>query len=80
MAAAQNRAKAIRGQGDAEAAQYYKELDLNPALAVFLRQTESLKKILKERSTIVISADSEPFKLLKEMPEIGKSQQVGAEK
>ncbi|OHB45811.1 MAG: hypothetical protein A2178_00165 [Planctomycetes bacterium GWC2_49_10] len=74
MAAAQNRAKAIRGQGDAEAAQYYKELEQDPALAIFLRQTEALKKILKDRSTIVISADSEPFKLLKEMPKLEQIQ------
>ncbi|OHB55627.1 MAG: hypothetical protein A2Y07_09740 [Planctomycetes bacterium GWF2_50_10] len=80
MAAAQNRAKAIRGQGDAEAAQYYKDLEQDPALAIFLRQTEALKKILKDRSTIVISADSEPFKLLKEMPKIEPASAAAASK
>ena len=70
LAAAEARAKAIRGQGDAEAAKYYKLLDEDPELAMFLRNLEALKKILKERSTVVISADTEPFELLKKMPDI----------
>jgi len=69
--AAEGRAKVIRGQGDAEAAKYYKLLDEDPELAMFLWDVESLKKILEERATIVISADTEPFKLLKEVPDIG---------
>jgi modulator of FtsH protease HflC len=77
MAAAQARAKAIRGQGDAEAAQYYKQLEEDPALAIFLRQNEALKKILKERSTIVLSAESEPFRLLREMPKVEQSGKLG---
>ncbi|HEW78947.1 MAG TPA: protease modulator HflC [Phycisphaerales bacterium] len=70
LAAAEARAKAIRGQGDAEAAKYYKMLDADPELAMFLRDIEALKKILAERSTLVFSADTEPFKLLKEIPNI----------
>lgn len=70
LAAAQARAKAIRGAGDAEAAKYYKMLEADPALAMFLRNTEALKKILANRSTIILSADTEPFKLLKEMPNL----------
>jgi len=70
LAAAEARAKTIRGQGDAEAAKYYKMLEANPELAMFLRDIEALKKILQKRSTIVLSADTEPFKLLKEMPDI----------
>ena len=68
LAAAQARAKAIRGQGDAEAAGYYKMLDADPEFAMFLRDIEALKKILAQRSTIIFSADTEPFKLLKQMP------------
>ena len=71
LAAAEARAKAIRGQGDAEAAKFYKLLEEDPGLAMFLRDIEALKKILEKRTTIVISADTEPFKLLKEMPDIG---------
>jgi hypothetical protein len=43
-------------------------LEEDPKLAIFLRNTDALKKILKERSTIIIPADSEPFILLKEVP------------
>jgi len=68
LAAAEARAKAIRGQGDAEAAKYYKMLEADPELAMFLRDLEALKKILEKRSTIVFSADMEPFKLLRQMP------------
>ncbi len=70
LAAAEARAKAIRGQGDAEAAKYYEMLEADRKLAMFLRDVESLKKILEKRSTIVFSADTEPFKLLREMPNI----------
>jgi membrane protease subunit HflC len=70
LAAAEARAKAIRGQGDAEAAKYYQMLDADPKLAIFLRDIEALKKILKERSTVVLSTDAEPFKLLKEVPNL----------
>lgn len=68
LAAAEGRAKAIRGQGDAEAAQYYEMLEAAPDLAIFLRNLEALEKTLMERATIVIPADVEPFRYLKEMP------------
>ena len=70
LAAAEARAKAIQGQGDAEAAQYYKLLEEDPEFAIFLRDIDALKKILQERSTIVLSTDTEPFKLLKGIPNI----------
>jgi membrane protease subunit HflC len=70
MAATEARAKAIRGSGDAEAAQYYKMLEADPEFAMFLREIETLKKTLKGRTTVVLPADAEPFKLLKEMPKI----------
>ncbi len=67
---AEARAEKIRGKGDAEAAKHYKMLEADPELAIFLRNVKSLKETLKERATIVISADAEPFILLKEMPDI----------
>lgn len=70
LAAAEARAKAIRGRGDAEAAKYYKVLEAEPELAMFLRNIEALKKILAERSTYVVPTDTQPFILLKEMPDI----------
>jgi len=75
LAAAEARAKAIRGQGDAEAAKYYKLLDEDPEFAMFLQDIETLKKVLAERSTIVLSTDSEPFKLLKEKPALEPKKQ-----
>lgn len=70
IAVAESQAKAIRGAGDAEAAQYYQMLQADPQLAMFLRDVEALKKILKERSTVVIGVDTEPFHLLKQMPQL----------
>jgi len=67
---AEARAKIIQAEGDAEAAKYYRMLDADPELAMFLRDVEALKKILKERSTIVFSADSEPFSLFREIPDL----------
>ena len=74
LATAEARAKAIRGKGDADAAKYYKLLEEDPDLAMFLRDIEALKKILKERSTIVLGAETDPIKLLKEVPNIQPKQ------
>jgi membrane protease subunit HflC len=70
LAIVEAEAKMMRGEGDAEAAKYYKLLDEDPEFAMFLRNIEALKTILAERSTIVLSADSEPMKLLKDIPDI----------
>lgn len=74
LATADARAKAIRGQGDADAAAYYKLLEEDPDLAMFLRDLDALKKILKDRSTIVLGAETDPIKLLKEVPDIQPKQ------
>ena len=70
LAAAEGRAKAIRGEGDAEAARYYEMLEKAPELAMFLRNLEALTATLKERSTLILPADVEPFKYLREMPSL----------
>ena len=70
LAVADAQAKQIRGAGDAEAAKYYKMLEADPDLAMFLRDIEALKKILAERSTIVLGVETEPIQLLKELPDI----------
>ncbi len=70
LSAAEARAKTIRAQGDAEAARYYEQLEQDPELAMFLRSTEVLKEILKERSTVLLPADSEPLSLLLKMPKL----------
>ena len=70
LAVVEAQAKAIRGEGDAEAAKYYQLLEADPDLAMFLRDIEALKKILKEKSTIVLGAETEPMKLLRGIPDI----------
>jgi membrane protease subunit HflC len=70
LAVVEAEAKAIRGSGDAEAAKYYKLLEADPELAMFLRDIEALKKILEEKTTIVLGAETEPIKLLKGIPDI----------
>ena len=74
LATAEAQAKAIMGQGDAEAAKYYKLLEEDPEFAMFLRDIESLKKILKEKSTVVLNAQTQPLDLLKQMPDIKPKQ------
>ncbi len=70
LATAEARATRIRGQGDADAARYYEMLEEDPQLAIFLRNLEALRATLKERTTIVIPADADPFKLLREIPSL----------
>lgn len=75
LAVADSQAQAIRGAGDAEAAGYYKELEADPDLAMFLRDLEALKVMLKERTTLILGTDIEPIQLLKEMPKLEPKQQ-----
>ena len=70
LAAAGARAKWIRGQGDKEAAKYYKMLEEDPQLAMYLRNLEALAVTLKERATLVIPADCPPFDLLRRIPSL----------
>ena len=70
LTAAEARAKAIRGQGDAEAAKHYKMLEADPELAMLLRSFDAFKRIIDANTTIVIPADIEPFKWLREIPKI----------
>jgi membrane protease subunit HflC len=70
IAAAEARAKIIRGRGDAEAAKHYAMLEADPELAMLLRSLESLEEILKDRTTFVVPTDKEPFNLLQGMPDL----------
>lgn len=73
-AAAEARAKRIRGKGDADAAKHYKDLEENVELAMLLRDLEALQKILKSRATFVTPTDVAPFNLLKGVPELPETQ------
>lgn len=70
LAAVQSRVIAIRGEGDAQAAKYYKMLQADPQLALYLRDLEALGKILESKTTVVLGAETEPLKLLREAPQI----------
>ncbi len=69
LAAANGRAMAIRGQGDAEAAQFYKMLDAEPKFAIFLKNLEALKVMMQQRTTLVLPMDAAPFDLLVNAPD-----------
>ena len=58
----------IRGEGDAEAAEYYKAFAKNPELAIYLRQLDALKKVTERNTTIIVDATTPPFNLLVEEP------------
>jgi modulator of FtsH protease HflC len=64
LAGAEARAKRIRAEGDAEAARFYRVFEENPELAIFLRKLEVLEESLRERSTVILGPDTEPFDLL----------------
>ena len=64
LARAEGDAKRLRAEGDAAAAEFYRVFEKNPELAMFLRKLEVLEQTLKEKATVVLSADTEPFDLL----------------
>lgn len=65
LAKAEAEARKLRAEGDAAAAQHYQVFAKNPELATFLRKLEVMQETLKEKSTVVLSSDTEPFDLLK---------------
>lgn len=65
LAKAQADALRLRAEGDASAAQYYQTYSKNEDLAKFLMKLQTMQDTLKEKSTVILSTDSEPFDLLK---------------
>lgn len=64
LAEAEAEAQMIRAKGDAEAAQYYAVFKQEPQLAAFLRKLESLRKVMQDKTTLIIDTKSAPFDLL----------------
>ena len=65
LAEAYRDAEKLKGEGDAEAARIYGQAyGRNPQFYKFLRTLESYKKILNDKTSIVLSGDSELLKLL----------------
>ncbi|MBE6366599.1 MAG: protease modulator HflC [Lentisphaerae bacterium] len=65
IANAEAQAKEISAQGDVEAAKYLRVFDKNPELAAFLRKLDSLRAIMKSKTTLVLDTNTDPFTLLK---------------
>ena len=68
LAAAEAEARTLRAEGDAAAAEHYQVFERDPDLAVFLRKLDTMKDMLNEKATLVLSSESEPFDLLKSGP------------
>ena len=65
LAEAEAEAKEIRAKGDAEAAKFYAVFKENPELAEFLRKLDSLRVVMKGRTTLVVDTRTPPFDLLR---------------
>ncbi|MDD5697190.1 MAG: protease modulator HflC [Victivallaceae bacterium] len=65
LAQATAQAKEIRAQGDAEAAKYYATYKQSPELAAFLRKLDSLRSIMKTKTTLILDTNSAPFDIFK---------------
>ncbi len=72
-AEAQREAQILRGQGDAEAVSIFADAyNRDPELFRFLRTLEAYRKSIDDKTTIVLSPDSEFFRLLqRSRPETG---------
>ena len=69
LAEAYRQAAETRGEGEAEAARLYaKATSLDPELYRFLRTLQAYDKILDDRTTLVLPADSDLLRLLTEGP------------
>lgn len=65
LAKAMEKAARIRGEAEAEAARLYAAAQRkDPEFYEFLRSLESLKKMLKSNSTVVLRTDAAPFRVL----------------
>lgn len=63
---AYRKSQEVKGKGDAEAAQIYAQAySQSPDFYTFLKTLETYKKTIDEKSTLVLSTDSEYFSLLK---------------
>ena len=65
LSAAYKQAEEIKGQGDAESTRIYGQAySRNPSFYKLLRTLESYKRVLDEKTTAVLSSDSELLKIL----------------
>lgn len=65
LSAAYKEAEKIRGQGDAESTRIYGEAySKNPRFYKLLRTLEAYKKVLDDKTTVILSSDSELLRVL----------------
>ena len=65
LSAAYKDSEKIRGEGDAEATRIYGQAySRNPRFYKLLRTLESYKKVLDDKTTIILNSDSELLKIL----------------
>lgn len=68
LAEAYKEAETIKGEGDAEATRIYADAyGQDPEFFLFLRSLETYEKILDDKSTVVLSTDSDLFRYLESM-------------
>ncbi|MBL9201682.1 MAG: protease modulator HflC [Opitutaceae bacterium] len=66
LAEAQKFAEETRGKGEAEAAKIYAEAHAqDPKFYTFLRELETLRKVARENTTLILDTDTAPFNQLK---------------
>ena len=65
IANAEAHAKMIRSEGDVESAKAMEVFKQDPALAAFLLRLDSLREIMKGKTTLVLDTNTDPFTLLK---------------
>ncbi|MDR0866990.1 MAG: hypothetical protein LBP75_00745 [Planctomycetota bacterium] len=65
------KARQIKGEGDAAAAEFYREFKQNPQLAIFLRRLDALEAILKNKATVALPADNPLGGLIEAAPTDG---------
>lgn len=65
LAKAEGEATKLRGQAEKDAAVFFKTLEDNKELAVFLQKLASMEQISKERTTLILDQNTPPFDLLR---------------
>lgn len=84
---ANQRAEEIRAQGDAEAAEYLREMSEDEELAIFLVWIDALERSLSQNTTFILEADTAPWHLINRnaavngngIPEPSKAYDIDAE-
>lgn len=61
-------ARRIKGEGDAAAAEFYKEFKKNPQLANFLRKLDTLEVILQKKATVALPSNAPLESIIEQAP------------